>query len=967
MEVPARTARATTCDACREIIREEKGALYIAAKRKVTEQMFRERGLEPPPVNASGATKGLIGLVRAESGLTGGPVEMIKHIRAKRQRGEKLSPLEEEFYAARRAKKAGPGHVVAVAKTATRVAEIKAVVKERTAQEAAQQELALRELARRRLMPFILRNQPSYTPGWVHREICAELEAFSLAVERKESPRLMIWVPPRHGKLVADSTPVLTPSGWTTHGALAVGDYVFGPDGLPTEVVGRSAADFACLEVRTSHGAAVKVHPAHEWTVYDYRSKRLMTVETQELAALGVRELTRTSDGSQRQRFRYQLPAVAALQFDDKPLPLEPYTLGAWLGDGSSKEPMITHAHGEGEVVAAISGEGRYRAVTTQCLGGQRTRFNGGLATTLRKMGLYGAKHIPEIYKRGSVQQRLQLLAGLIDTDGSVEPSGRVRVTNINARLAGDVLELVRTLGWRAGVLSEPARRARTTGFAGRSAVYTVHFAPDSEIPTRLPRKAVVPKNRRSANAIISVKPCAPEIGHCIQVAREDGLYLVGKHLTPTHNSMIASWHFPPWHLGRNPHHEVIACSYAASLAMGFSRKARALVQDEDFRKIFPKCRLNKDVLNAENWQTTEGGGYRAAGVGGPMTGTGAHVLIIDDPVKNWEEADSETVRQSTHEWYASTAYTRLAPGGGVLIIQTRWHEDDLSGRLAATQIENIYADQFKIIDYPALALQDEKYRKQGEALHPERYDADALKRYEENVGPRVWNALYQQRPAPDEGAYFKRDYFKYYGISQLPTGLDYFVSWDLAITAKEDNDPTCGFVVGVDSGGRWWIVDRIYGRWTTYDIVENIIRTMQRYDPSVTWIEKDKVAMAIGPILERTMQDRRIRNYVEEVPVGRRDKVQRARTLQGLLQQGLVYIPLEAPWLADFESEMLKFPHAKHDDQVDSLSHMANQLAVMGGMRPLQPTRAQPISWKDKLGALMTTRSGRKSSYLSQ
>jgi predicted phage terminase large subunit-like protein len=434
----------------------------------------------------------------------------------------------------------------------------------------------------------------------------------------------------------------------------------------------------------------------------------------------------------------------------------------------------------------------------------------------------------------------------------------------------------------------------------------------------------------------------------------------------PRHGkSMIASWHFPPWHLGKNPDHEVIAVSYAASLALGFSRKARALVQDDDFKKLFPKCKLNRDILNAENWQTTEGGGYRAAGVGGPMTGTGAHVLIIDDPVKNWEEADSETVRGSTAEWYASTAYTRLAPGGGVLIIQTRWHEDDLSGRLSELMDNDPEADQYRIIDYPAVAIKDEKHRKQGEPLHPERYDAKALKRYENNVGPRVWNALYQQRPAPDEGAYFKKPYFKYYDIGHLPVNLDYYASWDLAITVKEDNDPTCGFVVGVDGNGIWWIVDRIHGRWETYDIVDNIINTMLRWNPSVTWIEKDKVQLAIGPVLTRVMQERRVNNFVEEVPTGRKDKVMRARTLQGMFQMGKVYIPAEAPWLADFENEMLKFPHVKHDDQVDALAHMANQLEAMGGSPPPRSRHSQPISWKDKLGGLISKRSS-PTSHLS-
>jgi predicted phage terminase large subunit-like protein len=925
MEQIARTSASKYCNDCAAELRKTRDAERLVITKKVDEELALERAPKKRDHKAE----------RIQREKTQGCTEH-----------ERLKPRRDK----------------ARARDKSRKQELIAIRNEKTAQEMAQQELAMRELARRRLMPFIMRNQPSYLPGWVHTEICAELEAFSAAVERKESPRLMIWVPPRHGKLVADNTPVMTPNGWKTHGELEIGDYVYGPDGLPTKVVGVSAPDIACIDVTTTFGDTIKVHPAHEWTVLDIKTGNRITIETSEMAALGTKITRHTPDGRASTRYRYRLPAVAPLQFDASMLPLDPYILGAWLGDGTTTAASLSHAKDETQVVEAMTQNSRYTVRTVEKKTCMETAFAGGMRVTLRKIGVLGFKHIPADYKMSSTQQRLQLLAGLIDTDGTVEKSGRVRICNVNARLAGDILELVRSLGWRANISTSPARRERTNGFAGKHAVYYVHFTPNYEIPTRIPRKAVGPRAVRSANSIVSIRACPPEKGRCIQVEREDGLYLVGKRLTPTHNSMIASWHFPPWHLGKNPDHEVIAVSYAASLALGFSRKARALVQDADFRQLFPACKLNRDILNAENWQTTEGGGYRAAGVGGPMTGTGAHVLIIDDPVKNWEEADSETVRASTAEWYASTAYTRLAPGGGVLIIQTRWHEDDLSGRLAELMDKDPEADQYRIIDYPAVAITDEKHRKQGEPLHPERYDAAALKRYENNVGPRVWNALYQQRPAPDSGAYFKKDWFKYYDSGHLPSNLDYYASWDLAITVKEDNDPTCGFVVGVDRNGKWWIVDRIHGRWETYDIVDQIIMTMERWNPAVTWIEKDKVQLAVGPVLERTMQERRVRGYVEEVPTGRKDKVTRARSLQGLMQLGMVYAPREAPWLLDFENEMLKFPHAKHDDQVDSLAHMANQLSNMIGSPPPRQRFAQPISWKDKLGGLISKGSSHKS-----
>ena len=188
--------------------------------------------------------------------------------------------------------------------------------------------------------------------------------------------------------------------------------------------------------------------------------------------------------------------------------------------------------------------------------------------------------------------------------------------------------------------------------------------------------------------------------------------------------------------------HEFISCSYSGSLAMGFSRKVRSLLRDPSYKTAF-KTRLDPDSQSAEAWLTTNGGGYVAAGVGGGITGKGAHVLVIDDPVKNREDAESANNREANWDWYTSTAYTRLAPGGGVLVILTRWHDDDLAGKLLSAAQEG--GDEWTVVKYPAIAEENEEFRSHGEALHPERYDVEALQRIQRAVGPRDWSALYQQ------------------------------------------------------------------------------------------------------------------------------------------------------------------------------------------------------------------------------
>ena len=261
----------------------------------------------------------------------------------------------------------------------------------------------------------------------------------------------------------------------------------------------------------------------------------------------------------------------------------------------------------------------------------------------------------------------------------------------------------------------------------------------------------------------------------------------------------LASIGFPAHHLGNYPDHEIIACSYSGSLAMNFSRKVRNMLRDSSYGVVFPGTSLDPESQSAESWLTTEGGGYVAAGVGGGITGKGAHILVIDDPVKNREEAESALVQEQVYDWYTSTAYTRLAPGGGVLLIMTRWSDNDLAGKLLVEMARG--GEQWEIIKYPAVAEEDEPYRDKGEALHPERYNLEALKRIERAVGPRDWSALYQQNPVPDTGAYFTTSMINYYQRSELDhKALKFYQAWDLAIGKDDRNDFTVGITVGTVS-----------------------------------------------------------------------------------------------------------------------------------------------------------------------
>ena len=423
--------------------------------------------------------------------------------------------------------------------------------------------------------------------------------------------------------------------------------------------------------------------------------------------------------------------------------------------------------------------------------------------------------------------------------------------------------------------------------------------------------------------------------------------------MPPRHGkSEIASRCFPAWHLGHAPEHEVIACSYSGSLAMGFSRKVRSMIRDPLYSKVFPECQLDPESQSAEAWLTTEGGGYTAAGVGGPITGKGAHILVIDDPVKNREEAESETTRRSIKDWYTSTAYTRLAPGGGVLVILTRWHDDDLAGWLLGEQETG--GDEWEVIKYPAIAEEEEEFRPSGAALHPDRYPLPALQRIRNAIGSRDWSALYQQNPVADEGAYFQRSMIRYYKPHEVNRDqMTLYSAWDLAIGKKERNDFSVGIVAGIDTNDNMFILHVERGRWDGGELVDKILDTYDTWRTSITGIERGHIEMALGPFMEKRIRERGLYEmYIKDLKTGRRDKEARARAIQGRMQQGMVFFPTGTDWTDLLVNELLRFPNGVHDDQVDALAWLGQMMGEFHTWR--ERAEAPPPSWRDKLPGLM-------------
>jgi predicted phage terminase large subunit-like protein len=386
--------------------------------------------------------------------------------------------------------------------------------------------------------------------------------------------------------------------------------------------------------------------------------------------------------------------------------------------------------------------------------------------------------------------------------------------------------------------------------------------------------------------------------------------------MPPRHGkSLLASQLFPAWWLGRHPDRSVIASSYGQELATDFGRKVRNHVAEPLFTRIFPKAKVSSDSTSAHRFNLLSGGAYYGVGATGPLTGRGADLLLIDDPIKNREDANSESYRRSLKDWFEGVAYTRLQPDSAIVVISTRWHQDDLCGWLLREHPE----ENWTVLNMPAVAEADEGWRREGDALWPSKFPLVKLEKIREAVGGAVWSALYQQRPAAAEGSLFKRDWWKSFDAMTMPPFERIVLSLDTAFKAGASNDYSVGLVLGVGRTG-YYVLDIWRGKVEFPELKRKVDMLATRWPSLDVMLIEDK---ASGQSLIQELQTNS-RLPVRAIKVDS-DKVTRAHAVTALVEAGRVFLPRDASWLTDFVEEISAFPAAPHDDQVDAFTQALN------------------------------------------
>tara|TARA_R110002020_G_scaffold11870_6_gene44160 strand:- start:3700 stop:5163 length:1464 start_codon:yes stop_codon:yes gene_type:complete len=384
-------------------------------------------------------------------------------------------------------------------------------------------------------------------------------------------------------------------------------------------------------------------------------------------------------------------------------------------------------------------------------------------------------------------------------------------------------------------------------------------------------------------------------------------------NMPPRHTkSEFASHLFPAFFMGRNPKAKLIQTTHTGELSIRFGRKTKNLLESEEYAEIFPGVRLATDSKAAGRWESNHGGEYFAAGVGGAITGRGADLLVIDDPHSE-QDALSPSVLDGHYEWYTSGPRQRLQPGGAIVLVMTRWSIKDLTGRLLAAQVKEPMADQWELVEFPAVI--------KDKPMWGNFWDMDGLMKVKASIPVSKWNAQWMQNPVAEEGALIKREWWKKWEEKKIPE-LQYVIqSYDTAFSKKETADysaiTTWGVFTPSDDGKPCIILlDAKRGRWNFPELKEMAKKEYKYWEPEMVLIE----AKASGLPLTHELQKAGV-PVINFTPSKGNDKHSRVNSVAPIFESGAVYAPVDRRWAEEVIEECAAFPFGDNDDYVDSMT----------------------------------------------
>lgn len=814
--------------------------------------------------------------------------------------------------------------------------------------------------SRNRLINFARYMQPDLTLEPFHVVYYTLLDKFA----HGEIKKMIVQMPPQHGKEISDNQIVATTKGLKKHGDLIVGDYVFGRDGTPVKVLWVSEKTRSEYVVSFSDGAKIECHGNHEWTVYNRFRQKEETIETKHMASSTIYN----GDGKRGSRYKYHVDSNVCVMFDSRNVDLDPYVLGAWLGDGDSSCGIIHIGNNDVEII----GNSTYKFKESK---GTTTRkfYSPELNLLLKNNGLIKNKHIPDMYKYNSVEVRKNVIAGLIDTDGYVyHRNGRITISNTNKRIIDDAAFILRSLG-QSVVVCEFKPRVSSSGIVGKKIVYQLCFNPTMTFPTKVKRKKITKLSINKKRAIVSIeRKEGLGYGNCIQV--EGGIYLVGDTFIPTHNSEGSSRKLPAFMLGLNPDTKICIGSYAATIARDFNRDVQRIIDTPKYREIFPKTFLNgSNVVTIANSYLRNSdviemvrhkGSLRVVGRGGSLTSKTVDVSILDDVYKDYAEGNSPIVRNAAWKWYTTVVRTRLHNNSQELIVFTRWHDDDLIGRIEKSgetvidikswdDVKNIPAGAWVRINFEGLKTGEPTEidpREPGAALWDRRHSRAKLEG-QRALDPVQFQCLYQGNPGNAEGRLYRNPFRTYVDKSEWGT---FVRSGNYTDVADEGDDFTFSACYDVyKSGNEAWneqkkrfepilyalITDMVFTQENTEVTAVTVPEMINRCGTQKAWIESNNGGAGFEKLIRKKIK------AISEPFYQGANKESRIITNSASVNAQII-MPLgweeRFPKIHEHVTGFLRdFPANEHDDPEDGLTGIYEKELADGDTRPYsQATR---------------------------